>query len=156
MRHRLQSHLGQVFLRFTIAGASMEPQDLKAAFEVPSRNFNLLVKFSTVMNVKVPQIIQESSGNVFCYGFATTSGELDLALLELEKLLGDLVNLASMEKQAALLAAELIMTRRRVNVLEHIVIPEIGQTIKFIYSKLAEAERDNITRLLKITDIIRK
>jgi hypothetical protein len=58
-------------------------------------------------------------------------------------------------KQARLLATELAMTRRRVNVLEHVVIPELRQTIRFIFDKLAEAERDNISRLMKITDIIR-
>ena len=156
MRPRLQAHLEQIFRRFLFARASMEPLDLKAALEVPSKKFSLLVQFSTVMNVKIPQLLNESSGDILCYGFATTSGELDEALLELDKLIDDLVNLASKEKQAALLAAELIITRRRVNVLEHIVIPEIRQTIKFIFSKLAEAERDNITRLMKITDIIRK
>jgi len=156
MRRRLQSHLEQIFQRFIFAGASMETLDLKAALEVPSKKLSLLVRFSTVMNVKIPQLVQESRGDIFCYGFVSTSGELDQALLELDKLMDELIKLASMEKQAHLLANELIMTRRRVNVLEHIVIPEIGQTIRFIYSKLAEAERDNITRLLKIADIIRK
>jgi len=156
MRRKLQTHLEKIFQRFIFAGASMEPLDLKAALEVPSKELNLLVKFSTIMNVKIPQLVQESRGDIFCYGFVSTSGELDQALLELDKLMDELIKLASMEKQAHLLANELIMTRRRVNVLEHIVIPEIGQTIRFIYSKLAEAERDNITRLLKIADIIRK
>jgi V/A-type H+-transporting ATPase subunit D len=79
-----------------------------------------------------------------------------VALLSLERALDSLVELAQKEKQARLLAVELQMTRRRVNVLEHVVIPEIQETIKFIYDKLSEAERDNISRLMKITDIIRK
>ena len=66
-----------------------------------------------------------------------------------------MIELAEKEKQARLLAIELQMTRRRVNVLEHVVIPELHETIRFIYDKLAEAERDNISRLMKITDIIR-
>ena len=66
-----------------------------------------------------------------------------------------MIELAEKEKQARLLAVELQMTRRRVNVLEHVVIPELHETIRFIYDKLAEAERDNISRLMKITDIIR-
>jgi V/A-type H+-transporting ATPase subunit D len=66
-----------------------------------------------------------------------------------------LIELAEKEKQARLLAVELQMTRRRVNVLEHVVIPELHETIRFIFDKLAEAERDNISRLMKITDIIR-
>ena len=90
MRRRLQMQLDQIFRRLLFARASMEPQDLKAALEVPSKKFSLLVQFSTVMNVKIPQLINESSGDILCYGFATTSGELDQALLELDKLIDEL------------------------------------------------------------------
>ena len=78
-----------------------------------------------------------------------------MALRALERAFDSLIELAEKEKQAQLLAIELQMTRRRVNVLEHVVIPELGDTIKYIYSKLGEAERDNISRLMKIVDIIR-
>ena len=57
--------------------------------------------------------------------------------------------------EAILLATEIQMTRRRVNVLGHVVIPELHETIRFIFDKLAEDERDNISRLMKIADIIR-
>jgi V/A-type H+-transporting ATPase subunit D len=75
--------------------------------------------------------------------------------LALERAFDSLIELAEKEKQARLLAVELAMTRRRVNVLEHVVIPELQETIKFIYDKLGEAERDNTSRLMKIADIIR-
>jgi V/A-type H+-transporting ATPase subunit D len=107
------------------------------------------------MNVKVPQMNKEISGDIICYGFGYTSGELDVALLSLEKAFDELMELAAMEKQARLLAVELQKTRRRVNVLEHVVIPEMQETIRFIFDKLAEAERDNTSRLMKIADIIR-
>jgi len=107
------------------------------------------------MNVRVPQLTKEMEGEIICYGFATTSGEMDVALLAWERAFDNLIELAEKEKQACLLAVELQMTRRRVNVLEHVVIPELHETIRFIYDKLAEAERDNISRLMKITDIIR-
>lgn len=107
------------------------------------------------MNVKVPHLLKEIAGEIICYGFATTSGELDVALLALERAFDDLIELAEKEKQARLLAIELRMTRRRVNVLEHVVIPELQETIRFIFDKLAEAERDNTSRLMKIADIIR-
>jgi V/A-type H+-transporting ATPase subunit D len=80
---------------------------------------------------------------------------LDVALLALERAFDGLIELAEKEKQARLLAVELRRTRRRVNVLEHVVIPELHETIRFIYDKLAEAERDSTSRLMKITDIIR-
>ena len=94
-------------------------------------------------------------GEIICYGFATTSAEMDVALLALERAFDNLIELAEKEKTARLLAIELQMTRRRVNVLEHVVIPELQETIKFIYAKLGEAERDNTTRLMKIADMIR-
>ena len=107
------------------------------------------------MNVKVPHLVKNIGGNIICYGFSTTSGEMDVALMALERAFDSLIELAEKEKQARLLAVELQMTRRRVNVLEHVVIPELHETIKFIYDKLAEAERDNTSRLMKIADIIR-
>jgi V/A-type H+-transporting ATPase subunit D len=108
------------------------------------------------MNVKVPKLSKEIAGEIICYGYGNTSGEMDVALLSLERAFDSLIELAEKEKQARLLAVELQMTRRRVNVLEHVVIPEMHEAIKYINSKLSEAERDNTTRLMKITDIIRK
>ena len=155
LRRRVEAELAETFQRFILARAAMEPEDIKAALEVPAKRFSLAVKFAGIMNVKVPHLVKEISGRIICYGFATTSGELDVALLALERAFDDLIELAEKEKQARLLAVELQMTRRRVNVLEHVVIPELQETIRFIFDKLAEAERDNISRLMKITDIIR-
>jgi V/A-type H+-transporting ATPase subunit D len=155
LRKQVEDELLQTCRRFMLARASMEPEDIKAALEVPTKKFTLAVNFSRVMNVTVPHLLKEIAGEIICYGFATTSGELDVALLALERAFDLLIELAEKEKQARLLAIELRMTRRRVNVLEHVVIPELHETIKFIYDKLAEAERDNTSRLMKIADIIR-
>ena len=155
LRRRVEAELLQTCRRFMLARATMEPEDIKAALEVPTKKFTLAVEFSRIMNVKVPHLIKEIAGEIICYGFATTSGEMDVALLALERAFDDLIELAEKEKQARLLAIELRMTRRRVNVLEHVVIPELRETIRFIYNKLAEAERDNTSRLMKIADIIR-
>ncbi len=155
LRKRVEAELLETCRRFMLARAVVEPEHTRAALDVPTKKFRLAVDLSNVMNVKVPHLTKEISGPIICYGYATTSGELDVALLALERAFDHLIELAEKEKQAALLAAELQMTRRRVNVLEHVVIPELRQTIKFIFDKLAEAERDNISRLMKITDIIR-
>lgn len=155
LRERVERELLETCRRFMMARASMEPEDIKAALEVPTKKFKLVVKFASVMNVKVPEFAKEMEGQIICYGYATTSGELDVALLALERAFDHLIELAEKEKQARLLAVELQMTRRRVNVLEHVVIPELQETIKFIFDKLAEAERDNTSRLMKIADIIR-
>ena len=155
LRKRVEAELMETCQRFMLARATMEPEDIKAALEVPTKKFSLTIELASVMNVKVPRLTKEMEGEIICYGFATTSGELDVALLALERAFDSLIELAEKEKQARLLATELQMTRRRVNVLEHVVIPELDETIRFIFDKLAEAERDNTSRLMKITDIIR-
>ncbi len=155
LRRRVEAELLETCRRFMLARATMEPEDIKAALEVPTKKFNLALEFATIMNVKVPRLTKEISGEIICYGYATTSGEMDVALLALERAFDHLIELAEKEKQARLLAIELNMTRRRVNVLEHVVIPELHETIKFIGAKLGEAERDNTSRLMKITDMIR-
>ncbi|MFA5423091.1 MAG: V-type ATP synthase subunit D [Phycisphaerae bacterium] len=156
LRQEVEKQLLETFRRFMLARASMEPEDIKAALEIPTKKLNLTIELANIMNVKVPNFGKEIAGEIICYGFATTSAELDVALLALEKAFDKLIELAEKEKQARLLAVELQMTRRRVNVLEHVVIPEMQETIKFIYDKLSEAERDNISRLMKIADIIRE
>ena len=156
LRQKVEKELAQTFRRFMLARASMEPEYVTAALAVPTKKFSMVMKFASVMNVKVPHLDKEIEGDILCYGYATTSGEMDVALLSLERAFDTLIELAEKEKQARLLAIELQMTRRRANVLEHVVIPETQETIKFINTKLSEAERDNTTRLMKITDIIRK
>jgi len=155
LRRQVEKQLLETCRRFMLARATMEPEDIKAALEIPTKKLSLTVQLANIMNVKVPHLAKEMTGEIICYGFATTSGELDVALLALEKAFDQLIELAEKEKQARLLAVELQMTRRRVNVLEHVVIPEMQETIKFIFDKLSEAERDNTSRLMKIADIIR-
>lgn len=155
LREKVERELLETTRRFMMARSTMEPEDIRAAIEVPTKKFSLAISFASIMSVKVPELAKEIAGEIMCYGFATTSGELDVALRALERAFDGLIELAEKEKQAQLLAAELQMTRRRVNVLEHVVIPELGETIKYIYDKLGEAERDNISRLMKITDMIR-
>jgi len=155
LREKVEAELLETTRRFMIARAVMEPEDMKAAIDCPTKKFSLAISFASIMSVRVPELAKKIEGEIMCYGFATTSGELDVALRALERALDGLIELAEKEKQAHLLAVELQMTRRRVNVLEHVVIPDIHETIKYIAGKLGEAERDNTSRLMKIADIIR-
>jgi len=155
LRKRIEAEMAETFRRFMLARSVMEPEDIKAALEVPTMQLKMFVELGSIMNVKVPHLTKELAGEIICYGFATTSGEMDVALMAMEKAFDSLMELAEKEKQAGLLAMELQKTRRRVNVLEYVVIPELQETIRFIFDKLAEAERDNISRLMKIADIIR-
>lgn len=155
LRSSVEKELLETSKRFMMARATMEPEDINAALEVPTKKFSLAVSFASIMSVRVPELAKEISGDIMCYGFSTTSGELDVALRALERAMDNLIELAEKEKQAQLLATELQMTRRRVNVLEYVVIPDIQETVKYICSKLGEAERDNISRLMIIADLIR-
>ena len=155
LRARVEKELLETTRRFMMARATMEPEDMRAAIDVPTKKFNLAIKFASIMSVRVPELTKEISGDIMCYGFSSTSGELDVALRALERAFDSLIELGEKEKQAQLLATELMSTRRRVNVLEHVVIPDLTETIKYIISKLGEAERDNTSRLMKIADIVR-
>ncbi len=155
LRSKVEQELLETTRRFMMARATMEPEHIAAAMEVPTKRFKLVMGFASIMSVRVPELTKEIEGDIMCYGFSGTSGEMDIALRALERAFDSLIELAEKEKQCQLLATELQSTRRRVNVLEHVVIPETQETIKYIYAKLGEAERDNISRLMKIADIIR-
>lgn len=155
LRKKVEQELLETSRRFMMARATMEPEHIRAAMDVPTKKFQLTISFASIMSVKVPQLAKQIEGDIMSYGFSSTSGELDVALRALERASDSLIELAEKEKQCQLLATELQSTRRRVNVLEHVVIPETREIIKYINSKLGEAERDNISRLMKIADIIR-
>ena len=92
--------------------------------------------------------------DIFPYGFAFTSFELDEAVTSLNELLPDLIRLAETEKSCELMAAEIERTRRRVNSLEHVMIPRYEATIKYIAMKLEENDRSSRTRLMKVKDML--
>ena len=106
------------------------------------------------MNLRVPYFDCELKGD-FSHGYQTSTGDLDTALTTLSDIFPQMIRMAQLEKHVAMLAAELERTRRRVNALEHILIPSLEDTIKFISGKLNELERGNLTRLMKIKDIVR-
>ena len=154
-RQKVESGMARILGRFAIARASYGSEALDEAVMLPSKKVSVAVTTKNIMNVKVPVFHKEISGKTRCYGFATTSGELDFALEELDDLLDPLLILAEKEKSLELLAAEMERTRRRVNALEYILIPNIEETVKFINLKLAEAERGDQTRLMRVKEIIR-
>jgi V/A-type H+-transporting ATPase subunit D len=110
------------------------------------------------MSVNIPQFSPESrtadEGDIFPYGFAFTSFELDDAVMSLNDLLPDLIKLAEIEKSCELMSAEIEKTRRRVNSLEHVMIPRYQETIKYIAMKLEENDRSSRTRLMKVKDML--
>ena len=100
------------------------------------------------------QLKNDEPSEIFPYGFATTSGELDAAVSELNGALELMLRLAEAEKSAQLLASEIEKTRRRVNALEYVMIPQMQETIRYIIMKLDENERGNLSRLMKVKDMM--
>ena len=156
LRGALELRLSAVRSSFAVAAATMNPRILTEALMLPKTERSLRVEEQNLMSVIVPRFIyDESKAAEGCnYGFAFTSGELDNAVSELESITADLIRLAELEKSAQLMADEIEKTRRRVNALENIMIPQIETAIKSITMKLDENERGNTTRLMKVKDMM--
>jgi len=158
LRERVEKGLSEAMAALSTASAVMSPEMLEQALLYPKQSVELGVGFKNVMSVKVPVYEFKTKNNdpseIYPYGFAMTSGELDDALSALSRVFMDMLELARVEKTMQLLAQEIEKTRRRVNALEYIMIPEMESNIRYITMKLDENERGNITRLMKVKDMI--
>jgi len=165
LRERVEEKLVQGFRSFLVARAEMSKEILYEALMTGggavttdggrAGNSILSVEMDSVMNVQVPRFAVQNNREIYAYGFAATSAELDRALSIFSEVLRELVKLAEIEKAMELLADEIEKTRRRVNALEQILIPQLEQNIKFIRMALDEMERSSRAQLLRIKDIIR-
>ena len=158
LRRRVEQGLEQANGAFTIAAAVMSPEMLEQALLYPKQSVELEVGQRNMMSVNVPVYTfhtrNEDPADIFPYGFAQTSGELDAALERLSTVFQDMLELAEVEKTMQLLAQDIEKTRRRVNALEYVMIPDLQKNIRYISMKLEENERGNITRLMKVKDMI--
>ena len=160
LREEVEPMLMEVYDSFSVARAVMAPEMLEEALMYPKQSVKLVAETKNVMSVDVPAFDFEhesdNSTDIYPYGFISTSGELDKAIEKLSELFPKLLELAAMEKQVMLLADEIEKTRRRVNALEYVKIPNYQETIKYIKMKLDEDERGNQTRLMKVKDLMLK
>lgn len=157
LREKVEPALIACYRSFLMARAQMVPAILEQSLLMASGGEAMVdVKKRNLMSVVVPEFtIEETEGQIIGYGFAMTSGSLDLALEQFIALLPDLVSLASEEKALRLMASEIERTRRRVNALEYVLIPAFEETIRDIAMKLDEMERSNLSRLMRIKEIVR-
>ena len=155
-RREVEKSLESVYQDFVVARAVMSSEAMEAALMYPKQSISVDIKTKNIMSINVPQYEFDAGGteDIFSYGFSDTSGELDNALITLSEIFPKMLELAQLEKAASLLAQEIEKTRRRVNALEHVMIPQLEETIKFITMKLDENERGNITRLMKVKDLM--
>ena len=160
LRAKVEAGLEEANAAFTVASAVMSPEMLEQALLYPKQSVELEMTFRNIMSVDVPVYTfhtrNEDPTEIYPYGFAQTSGELDIALEALSRVFQDMLELAEVEKTMQLLAQDIEKTRRRVNALEYVMIPEMQEKIRYISMKLEENERGNITRLMKVKDMILK
>ena len=158
LRQKVEAGLERANAAFTVAAALMSPEMLEQALLYPKQSVELDMTSKNIMSVNVPvysfHTRNEDPTEIYPYGFAQTSGELDAALEALSQVFQDMLELAQVEKTMQLLAADIEKTRRRVNALEHVVIPETRQNIRYITMKLDENERSSQTRLMKVKDMM--
>ena len=158
LRSRVEEELMRVHGSFTVASALMSGKALEQALMYPKQGVELDMTFRNVMSVKVPvyhyKTRTDDAGDIFPYGFAATSGELDDAVAALGDVFQSMLQLAQIEKTAQLMAEEIEKTRRRVNALEYVVIPQTEEAIRYISMKLDENDRATTTRLMKVKDML--
>ena len=158
LRLKVEEGIKEANKNFVIAKAGMSEQTLNTALMAPKQEVYLDTGKRNVMSVDIPvfqsQTRTADANDIYSYGFAFTSGDLDGAVKSLADILPDMLKLAEIEKSCQLMASEIEKTRRRVNALEHVIIPETQQNIKYITMKLDESERSTQIRLMKVKDMM--
>ena len=160
LREKAEVLIRQSHQQFLLASAVMDPAIVRGSLMVGKERLRIGIDTVNVMSVDVPVFkVKENVGKhieSYPYSMASTPGELDMAVSALYEAFPLLLKLSEIEKKAQLLADEIEKTRRRVNSLEYVMIPDYGQTIRSITMKLDESERGNLTRLMKVKDMIVK
>ena len=158
LRIKVEQGLTEAFGSLSVASAIMSPEMLEQSLLYPRQSVELGMKFKNIMSVNVPvydfKTKNDDPSEIFPYGFAQTSGELDDALEQLANVFKDMLELAQIEKSMQLLAQEIEKTRRRVNALDYVMIPELEENIRYITMKLDENESSTKVRLMKVKEMV--
>lgn len=158
LREKVEAGIASANRDFVLARSGMSDEAMNTALMAPTQRVYLEVATRNVMSVEIPEYTAQhrsaDQGDLYSYGFAYTSADLDDAISAMAGLLPDMLRLAQVEKSCQLMAAEIEKTRRRVNALEHVMIPDLQTNIKFITMKLDENERSTQIRLMKVKDMM--
>lgn len=158
LREKVEKGLLAANKNFALARAAMPDEAVNVALMAPKQEVYLEAEEKNVMSVEIPVFHYKTrtsdANDIYSYGFAFTSADLDGAVKSLADLLPDMLKLAEIEKSCQLMASEIEKTRRRVNALEHVMIPETEENIKYITMKLDENERSTQIRLMKVKDMM--
>lgn len=157
LRKKMEQTLQEGMKKYVLASSTIPDYILEESFAIPMQKVGLDVNFKTIMNMDVPVLNEQYDDDYgeedFSYGFVNTTSELDQSLTDLDDILLLMLQLAEIEKTCQMMADEIERTRRRVNSLEHMTIPNLTDTIAYIERTLDESERSNLTRLMKVIDI---
>ncbi|MEG1427732.1 MAG: V-type ATP synthase subunit D [Oscillospiraceae bacterium] len=160
LREKMEAGILESNNKFILARAGMDDEVLNTALLAPKQEISLESGTKNVMSVEIPQFKFKTRtpdpNDIYSYGFAYTSSDLDDAIKSLSLVFEDMLALAECEKSCQLMASEIEKTRRRVNALEHVMIPETRESIKYITMKLDENERSTQIRLMKVKDMMLK
>ena len=160
LREEVETALVSANQNFMLARAGMPDEMLNTALLAPKQDLTISAGTQNVMSVEIPDFDFKTrtpdQNDMYSYGFAFTTGDLDDAILSLSEVFPKMLKLAEVEKSCQLMAAEIEKTRRRVNALEHVMIPELQTNIKYITMKLDENERSTQIRLMKVKDMMLK
>lgn len=159
LRQKVEKGLKAANMEFAVARAGMSDEVLNTALMATNKSLEIKQDFKNVMSVDIPQFSTNDDirgSDIYSYGYAFTAGDLDDAVYSLSTVFEDMLKLAEVEKSCQLMAAEIEKTRRRVNALEHVIIPEALDNIKYITMKLDENERSTQIRLMKVKDLMLK
>ena len=158
LRQEVEAAVRQANAHIAVAGSVMQNAQLETALMLPKQELELEIGEQNVMSVNIPvfntKFKTDNSSDIYSYGTAFTSCDLDEAVRYLSEIFPKMLRLAEVEKSCQLLADEIEKTRRRVNALEHIMIPDYEDTIKYITMKLSENERSTATGLMKVKDMV--
>lgn len=158
LREKVEAGIYDANKNFVLARAMMQDEILNVALMAPKQEVYLETGKKNVMSVEIPVFEYKTrtpdANDIYSYGYAFTSSDLDDAVKSLSDILPDMLRLAECEKSCQLMASEIEKTRRRVNALEHVMIPEMKDNIKYIMMKLDENERSTQIRLMKVKDMM--
>lgn len=158
LRIEVENAIKEANNHMAIARSVMQNEALDVALMMPKQELQLELENKNVMSVMIPsfktKLKTNDKNDIYSYGYAFTSCDLDDAIKSLSDVLPQMLRLAEVEKSCQLMAAEIEKTRRRVNALEHVMIPGYQETIKYITMKLDENERSTTTRLMKVKDMM--
>ena len=160
LRTEVEKAINEANRYMAVAGSVMQKEVLETALMLPKQEVELEVSEKNVLSVYIPEFKTkfrtDDTNDIYSYGMAFTSIDLDGAVSALSAVFPKMIRLAEIEKACQLMADEIEKTRRRVNALEHIMIPDYEETIKFITMKLSENERSTTTSLMKVKDMVLK